>query len=112
GHMVLEEIGGSFKNGGTFAGRLAIPGGYGAKRAGERSVDLAGPGGGDRSDLSPPVARIEDRFRRARLLDAADDRRRRPLPAQRRGEGAAQIGQHRGMVQVESTRIPPRRAVK
>src|SRR6202011_2712114 len=112
GHMVLEEIGGTLQSGGTFAGRLAIPGGYSAKCAGERAIELLGPGRDDGPDLTAPVARIEDRLARPRLLDAADDRCSRPWPPQRLGERAAQIGQHRRMVQVEPARILPRRAVE
>ena len=67
-------------------------------RTGERSIELGGPGRDDGPDLAAPVARIEDRLRRPRLLDAADDRCGCPWPAQCRGEPAAQIGQHGGMV--------------
>ncbi len=112
GHMSFEEIGGAFQSGGTIARRLAVPGGCGAKCAGERSIELGGAGRDDGPDLTAPVARIEDRLGRPRLLDAADDRCGRPWPAERLGERLAQFRQYRGMVKVEPARISPRRAVE
>ena len=67
--MTLVEIGGTFQNDGPLTRRRAIPGRRGAVSASKRSIELPRTRRDDGPDLAPPVARIEDRLYRARLLD-------------------------------------------
>ena len=66
----------------------------------------------DCTDLPSTIAGVEHRLGSARLLDAADDRRRRPWPAERISERFTQCHQHRRIMHIEPTRISPLRAVE